>query len=99
MGRTATINIRTDPATKIDAEQLFAEFGITLSDAINIFLRKSIMEGGLPFEVRQPRYNRATESAIQEARALLDGERPAKTYPSAGALFAELDAESDEDAC
>lgn len=29
---------------------------MTLTEAINIFLHKSIMEGGLPFAVRQPRY-------------------------------------------
>lgn len=33
-----------------------ASFGMTLTEAINIFLHKSIMEGGLPFAVRQPRY-------------------------------------------
>ena len=31
---------------------MFAGFGITLSDAINIFLRKAIMDGGLPFDMR-----------------------------------------------
>ena len=42
-------------------EKLFSSFGITITDAINIFLRKSIMEGGLPFEVKQPRYNAETD--------------------------------------
>lgn len=99
MARTATINIRTDPDTKSGAEQLFASFGITISDAINIFLRKSIMEGGLPFEVKQPRYNAETEAAILEARAIMKGEIPAKSYSSAKALFADLDAELDGEEC
>lgn len=47
--------------TKSNAETLFAGFGITLSDAINIFLHKAVMEGGLPFEMRYPRYNMETE--------------------------------------
>ena len=52
MARTANINIRTEPETKAGAEQLFASFGISVSDAINIFLHQSLMVGGLPFQRR-----------------------------------------------
>ena len=95
MAKTANINVRIDPETKLSAEKLFASFGITVTDAINIFLRKSIMEGGLPFEVKQPRYNMETEAAVNEARAIMGGQVQAKTYSSARALFEELDAEED----
>ena len=54
MAKSANINVRIDPETKKRAEDLFSSFGITITDAINIFLRKSIMEGGLPFDVRLP---------------------------------------------
>ena len=64
MAKTANITIRIDPETKTSAEQLFSSFGITVTDAISIFLHKSIMEGGLPFEVKQPRFNTETEAAI-----------------------------------
>ena len=74
MAKTANINVRIDPETKAGAEKLFASFGITFTDAINIFLRKSIMEGGLPFEMKQPRYNAETEAAGQEAGETRDGE-------------------------
>ena len=80
MAKTANINIRIDPETKSSAEKLFASFGITITDAINIFLRKSIMEGGLPFEVKQPRYNIETEAAMQEARAIMSGNSNKKIY-------------------
>lgn len=95
MAKTANINIRIDPETKSDAEKLFASFGITITDAINIFLRKSIMEGGLPFEMKQPRYNAETEAALQEARAIMEGQIPTKRYSSAKELFEELDSEKD----
>lgn len=97
MAKTATINVRIDPAVKRQAEQLYASFGITVSDAINIFLRKSIMEGGLPFEMKQERYNAETEAALQEARAIASGQAAAKRYVSAQALFAELDAEMEDE--
>ena len=36
MAKTANLNIRIDPETKAGAEQLFARFGITITDAVNI---------------------------------------------------------------
>ena len=54
---------------------------------------KSIMEGGLPFEVKQPRFNAETKAAIEEARRIIAGEIPAKRYGSVRDLFNELDKE------
>lgn len=97
MAKTANINVRIDPETKSSAEELFSSFGITITDAINIFLRKSIMEGGLPFEMKQPRYNVETEAAMNEARAILRGQIKTKRYPDAHTLFQELDAEGENE--
>ena len=99
MAKTANINIRIDPETKSRAEKLFSSFGITITDAINIFLCKSIMEGGLPFEIKQPHYNSVTEAAINEAKAIMDGQVQTKHYSCARALFDELDAEADSESC
>ena len=93
MAKSATMNIRTDPAVKIQAEAIYRSFGITLTDAVNIFLRKSIMEGGLPFDMRQP--NADTIAAMKEADDIIAGRVQAKSYASAKELFDELDAEDD----
>jgi len=93
MAKTSNLNIRIDPETKSCAEKLFASFGITITDAVNIFLHQSIMEGGIPFEMKVPRYNSETETAFREARAIMAGEVPAKRYSSARALFDELEKE------
>ena len=95
MAKTANINIRIEPETKATAEKLFSSFGITITDAINIFLRKSIMEGGLPFDVKQPSFNSETKTAIKEAKMIMSGKLPAKHYSSAKELFDELDGEDD----
>lgn len=95
MAKTANINVRIDPETKSSAEELFSSFGITVTDAINIFLRKSIMEGGLPFEMKQPRYNAETEMAMKEARAIMNGQIQAKRYSSAQELFEEINEEKE----
>ena len=95
MARTANINVRTEPDTKANAEAIYSSFGLSLSDAINVFLNMSIMEGGFPFSVKQPRYNKETLAAIAEAREVLSGRLDARRYSSAKELFNELDAEDE----
>ena len=91
MTKTATINMRIEPAVKAQAEDVFSSFGISITDAINIFLHASIMEGGFPFQPKQPRYNKETRLAIQEARAIMDGKMKAKRYPSLSALLKDVE--------
>lgn len=93
MSKSATLNIRTDPDVKAQAEQIYQSFGITLTDAVNIFLRKSIMEGGLPFDMRSP--NAATLAAMRETEDILAGRVQTPAYHSARELFDALD-EGDE---
>lgn len=93
MARTANINVRTEPDTKSGAEAVYASFGLSLSDAINVFLNMSIMEGGFPFAVKQPRYNKETEAAMLEARDIMSGKQEARRYSSAKDLFDDIDAE------
>jgi len=52
MAKRAVINIRADSETKAAIEQLYAHFGITVSDAVNLFFAQSLQEQGLPFQVR-----------------------------------------------
>lgn len=79
MAKTASINVRIEPEVKQQAEDLFGSFGISVTDAINIFLHTSIMEGGFPFTIRQPRFNAET-LAMQEARDIMSGKIQAKSY-------------------
>lgn len=45
------ITVRVDPDTKKEAEELFGDLGITMSGAINMFLKTAIREGGIPFDI------------------------------------------------
>ena len=69
MSKTASLNIRVEPATKKKAEALFSNFGITLSDAVTIFLNQSIIDGGLPFQVKLGVPNATTIAAMREAES------------------------------
>ena len=66
MAKTTNINIRTEPDVKQRIETLFSQFGITVSDAVNIFFHQSLMQGGLPFQMRIPEYNAETLAAIDD---------------------------------
>ncbi|MCQ2772165.1 MAG: type II toxin-antitoxin system RelB/DinJ family antitoxin [Bacilli bacterium] len=45
------VTVRVDRETKIEAEELFEDFGLTMSGAINIFLKQCIKDGKIPFEI------------------------------------------------
>ena len=93
MAKTATLNVRIDPEIKNMAEKLYSSFGITITDAINMFLHQSILVGGLPFDLKQPRYNATTEAAIQEARDIMTGKIQTKGYTSVKEMMEDLDNE------
>jgi DNA-damage-inducible protein J len=73
MAKTAKLNIRVEPKTKEAAEKLFANFGITISDAVNIFLHQSILAGGIPFDLKLPQPNTTTRAAMAEVEDMING--------------------------
>ena len=50
-GKTTNITIRMDSEIKAQAEVLFGELGMNLTTALNIFVRQSLREGRIPFEI------------------------------------------------
>ena len=67
---TTNISIRMDSDLKSQADALFSELGMNLSTAFNIFVRQSLRDGGIPFEIKMDQPNKETMAAIQ-----LEGER------------------------
>lgn len=93
--KDTNFNMRMNSQKKSALESLYSSLGMTLPEAVNIFFENSLLVGGLPFNVRLPRYNQETEAAIQEARDIMAGNISAKSYNSARELFDELDSEDD----
>ena len=58
-------SIKVDPVAWEEAKKIFKEYGITASDAINIFLNEVRLKGGLPFSMRLP--SEKLKRAIEEA--------------------------------
>lgn len=67
---TTNLNIRTDKEVKAAAEQIFEELGMTMTTAVNLFLRQTIRENGIPFELKLHVPNDVTASSIAEGRVL-----------------------------
>lgn len=52
MARVPTTTIRTDPDVKDRANEVFDGLGLSLSAAVNVFLKAVVCEGGMPFDVK-----------------------------------------------
>ncbi len=64
------LNIRTDSEIKNAAEKIFEELGLNMSSAVNIFLRQTIREKGIPFALTLNIPNAETVEAIEEGRRI-----------------------------
>jgi len=73
-----TIQVRTDDKTKNASIAIFDKLGITMSEAINLFLRQSIMRGGIPFTLTVPETHK-TNTEIADNEALVDAIRRYKS--------------------
>lgn len=67
---TTNLNIRTDKDIKEQAELIFSELGLNMTTAINMFLRTTIRENGIPFSLKLEIPNNTTIAAIEEGRKL-----------------------------
>jgi len=87
MSKSANLNIRVDPKVKDGAEAVYEKYGMTLADAVNVFLHRSISVGGLPFDLRPVKIERQAKpsfdpsalsgevkDAAEEIQNFLDGE-------------------------
>lgn len=86
---TTNISIRMDSEVKARADALFAELGMNLTTAFNIFVRQSLREGGIPFKVRLEQPNKETMAAMLEAERIA-GDPSVKGYTDLNELLADL---------
>ena len=75
---TSAINIQIDSETKRKATDILNDLGLSMSTAINIFLRQVIKKDGLPFEVNN-NSNDDLLDAIEEIRDMINNPQ---NYPS-----------------
>ena len=51
MAETVNLNIRIDKGLKERAEVVFKEMGMSMTTAINIFIRQTMRQGKIPFDI------------------------------------------------
>ena len=93
MAKVST-SISIDADVKAQAQALFADFGLDLSTAINIFLRQSIRENCIPFTIQREVPNADTVAAMKEAEEMAKTPSAYKRYSSFSDLLREVEADA-----
>jgi DNA-damage-inducible protein J len=91
MAKTASLNIRLDADIKKTAESVYSRYGLSLAEAVTVFIHHSCNVGGLPFDLRPPRPNAETLEALAEARRI-GRDLSVKGYRDMDELFKDLEA-------
>ena len=82
--KDSTLHLRLREGLKEDATSVLADIGISVPEAIRVFLGRIVSEGKFPFELEVP--NAVTRRAMEQARRL-DGGR----FATARELFDDLE--------
>ncbi len=92
----ANLQVRVDDKLKAQADALFASIGLDTSAAVRVFLKQSVLRGGIPFELVGDPYLPYLQEADARARAgepTMDFE---EFEAKARALIHELEAKGNE---
>jgi DNA-damage-inducible protein J len=76
MAETTNVTVHIDKDLMEQAENLFSEMGMNLATALNIFIRQSLRQGKIPFEISINTPNATTLAAIQEIDDMRSGRLP-----------------------
>jgi DNA-damage-inducible protein J len=71
--KNSMLHIRVDDDLKEQATQVLAAMGLTVSDAVQLFLRRVVVEQAFPLELKVP--NAETRAAMEESRAMMASRR------------------------
>ena len=72
MQKSATLNLRVDPEVKQSAESVLSQLGLSMSTAIDMFLRQVSLTGGIPFRVALPEAPRSVDVDAMTDKQLVE---------------------------
>ncbi len=81
------VHVRVDKALKEQATETFAAMGLSVSDAVRVFLIKSVTEQQLPVDLKVP--NAKTRAAMKEADMI--AKTHSARFATAGKMFDDLE--------
>ena len=89
MAKVST-NINLDPTLKKNAQELLRDLGMDLTTAITIFLRQTVREQGIPFEIKREIPNAQTIEALNEYTNMIEHPENYKHYVSFSDAMSEV---------
>ena len=90
MQKVSNITIRVDNDLKKQAIDLFDYFGLTLSQAITLFLKQSVNSESIPFEIKKPKYSQELLEAIEESEEMTKHPEKYKSYSSTREMLEDI---------
>ena len=87
---TSMLHVRLDDETKSKATEALATMGLSVSEAVRLFLRRVVRDQAFPLELKVP--NAETRAAMAEADKIVRTRR--RRFASAEQLFADLEKNS-----
>nr|WP_288120437.1 type II toxin-antitoxin system RelB/DinJ family antitoxin [Thiomonas sp.] len=87
MAATTMVHVRVDENVKAQAAETLASMGLTVSDAIRVFLTRVVADKELPFAIKAP--NAASRAAMAEASEIIKSRRA--RFASSDALIDDLE--------
>jgi DNA-damage-inducible protein J len=81
------LHVRVDEKMKEQASETLAAMGMSLSDAIRLFLHRVVIDQAFPLELKVP--NAETRAAIKESRAIMAARHT--RFATADSLFKSLE--------
>jgi DNA-damage-inducible protein J len=85
--QTSMLHVRVDDEIKAQATEALAAMGLSVSDAVRLFLHRVVIDQAFPLELKVP--NAETRAAMEESRALLVARRA--RFATSDALFSSLE--------
>ena len=87
---TSLLQVRVDENLKREASTIYENLGIDLSTAVRMFLKRSVLENGIPFAMKLPRTEYKSDRGLQ---ALLEIGSDAEKNGTSEMSFDEINAE------
>lgn len=84
--QTSMLHIRVEDGIKAEATQALNAMGLSMADAVRLFLHRVVADQAFPLELKVP--NARTRAAIEESRAMM---ARAPRLGSAQELFDDLE--------
>lgn len=90
MPKTENINVRIEPELKEKSEKTLNYLGLTMAEAIKIFLRQVTLTESIPFKIEIPKYNKETIEAMKEAKNIKNNPSKYKAFDNVEELMEDL---------